>query len=265
MNIHVFRFLRAGFMICILTILAGNAFCAGSDTELQIRLENGNVAFSKGNFKEAITVYRELIYDYGFSPELLHNLANSYTADGRNGKAILNYLRGLRIAPGDDDLRADLALIRKQVGLFNDEQSLPERFFGYYDMNQWLIRALIGYILLTLLLAVSVRLHQKKGVFSCCFIIAGLIIACCAGAYVQQQKWNGGVIIQPETRLLLSPFKEAASNGSLIEGTLVYSQKKHNDYHYVHDETGRSGWIPSSSFEPINTSSLTYIHEGAEQ
>lgn len=258
MSILVCRLLRAGVLIIMIALMVGSAYCADSGADLQIKLEKGNTAFTEGRFKEAISVYSTLIRNYGFSPELLHNLANSYAADGQNGKAILNYLRGLRIAPGDDDLRADLALIRKKVGLFNDEHSMPERFFSYYDMNQWLTRALMGYVLLTLLLALNSRFHIKRGMFSSCFIIAGLILVCCVGAYTQQRKWSGAVIIQPETRLQLSPFKAATSNGSLIEGTLVYSQKKHQGYHYVLDEKGRSGWIPSVAFEPINTSSLTY-------
>ncbi len=265
MRIQLCHILRTGFMVFMISLMAGNAYCADRGAELQTNLEKGNVAFTEGRFKEAITVYSELIREYGFSPELLHNLANSYAADGQNGKAILNYLRGLRIAPADDDLRADLALIRKKVGLFNDERSVSERFFSYYDMNQWLTRALLGYVLLTLLLGFNSRFHLKKGVFSSSFVLAGLVLFCCVGAYSQLQKWNGAVIIQPETRLLLSPFKTATSNGSLIEGTLVYSQKIHLGYHYVLDEKGRSGWIPSTSFKPINASSLTYTPEGAGQ
>jgi len=265
MSVPWCRLLRAGFMILMISLMAASAYSADRGRELQMKLNDGNVAFSAGRFKEAITVYSDLIRDYGFSPELLHNLANSYAADGRNGKAILNYMRGLRIAPGDDDLRADLALIRKKVGLFNDEPSASERFFSYYDMNQWLTRALAAYVLLTLLLTLNSRFHFKKGVFRSCAVIAGFIIMCCVGAYSQRQKWNSAVIIQPETRLLLSPFDTAASNGSLIEGTLVYGEKKHQGYYYVLDEKGRSGWIPSASFEPVNTSSATYSPEGAGQ
>lgn len=265
MSIQLCRLLRVGGLILMIALMAGNAYCADGGADIQMKLEKGNVAFTEGRFKEAINVYSALIRNYGFSPELLHNLANSYAADGQNGKAILNYLRGLRVAPGDEDLRADLALIRKKVGLFNDERSMVERFFSYYDVNQWLTRALVGYVLLTLLLALNSGFHIKRGKFSSIFIMAGLILVCCVGAFTQQRKWNGAVIIQPETRLLLSPFKAATSNGSLIEGTLVYSQKKHQEYHYVLDEKGRSGWIPSASFEPINTSSITYSPEDAGQ
>lgn len=265
MNSMLHRLLRAGLMILMTFLMVDIAYSADSGKELQMKLEKGNIAFSEERFKDAVTVYSELIRDYGFSPELLHNLANSYAADGQNGKAILNYMRGLRIAPADDDLRADLALVREKVGLFNEERSISERFFSYYDMNQWLIRALAAYVLVTLLLALSSRFQLKKGVFSIGIVLAGLIVVCCAGAYSQRQKWNGAVVTQPETRLLLSPFEAAASSGSLIEGTLVYSLKKHHEYHYVLDEKDRSGWVPSASFEPINISSSTYSPEGAGQ
>lgn len=257
------RFLAAGVVLVILFFQAGTLVSSTRKPDLQQRLGHANKAYTQGRYKDAIAGYNDLIGDYGLSPELLHNLANSYAADGRYGRAVLNYLRALRLAPAADDLRADLALIRKKVGLFNDERTLSERFFSYYTMNQWLTRALLGYILLTIVLALNSRFHFKKGVYGSSLTLAGLIIICCISAYSQRQEWDGGVVTEPDTRLLLSPFKTAASNGSLLEGTLVYSKKLHEDYHYVMDERGRSGWIPSASFEPINTTSFTYRHGDA--
>lgn len=265
MSIFLYRLLRVLAMVFIFFFMAGNGWCADTSTDLSVRLNDGNIAFTEGRYKEAVVIYSDLIHDFGFSPELLHNLANSYAADGQTGMAVLNYMRGLRIAPADDALRADLALIRKKVGLFSEKRSLPVRFFSYYNMNQWLKRALLGYVLLTLLLVFNSRFHPKKGIYSSSFVLTGVVVICCIGAYYQHKSWDSNVIIQPEARLLLSPFKAAASNGSLIEGTLVNSQKKHQDYYYVLDEKGRAGWIQSSSFEPINTSSLTYSLENAEQ
>ncbi len=265
MNRAIHPFLKMVLPLILLLTCCQTAQSADRGTELVRRLHQGNSSHSAGNYQEAITIYRSLIAEYGFSPELLHNLGNSYAADGQYGQAVLNYMRGLRIDPGDPDLEADLGLVRKQIGLFNEERSTFARFLGYYDMNQWLARGLAAYLLITILLALHLRFPKKKGFVPSSWLLAGIFVVCAFGAYSQLQNWYGGVVIKPDSRLLLSPFSSAASNGSLTQGSMVYSRKTHDDYHFVIDEQGRSGWIPTASFEFVSTMTSTYRQDSAEQ
>lgn len=237
---------------------------AAGSRSLQEELHLGNAAYGEGRFQEAIAIYSALIDEHGFSPELLHNLANSYAAAGDNGRAILHYLQGLRIAPGNEDLQADLDLVRQKAGLFNQELSLTERLLHHYNMNQWLMRALIFYVLFTLLLGINLRFHLKKGLYTFATLLAGAALFCCLGAYVQKEEWYSGVIVAPDARLLLSPFQGSSTNGSLSEGTLAKAEKSHEGYLYVRDQRGRSGWVYGSAFAQIGVSAATFGRDGVE-
>ncbi|MDJ0622851.1 MAG: tetratricopeptide repeat protein [Desulfocapsaceae bacterium] len=254
-------FLLTAMLVWLFSITSVQAAASRS---LQEGLHLGNAAYGEGRFQEAIAIYSALIDEYGFSPELLHNLANSYAAAGENGRAILHYLQGLRIAPGDDDLQADLELIRQKAGLFDQEHSFTERLFRHYNMNQWLTSALAFYGLFTLLLGLNLRLHFKKALSTLGPLLVCAMLFCCLGAYVQKEEWYSGVIVAPDARLLLSPFQESSTNGSLAEGTLVFAEKSHEGYLYVRDQRGRSGWVNGSYFARINTSAATFHRDGVE-
>jgi hypothetical protein len=248
----------------ILLLFSGSGLC-DAGRSLEEKFNSANDAYVEGRYQEAITAYRKMIGEHGFSPELLHNLGNSYAAAGHYGQAVLQYMRGLRLAPGDDDLQGDLALIREKTGLFQEERSPGERFVALLDMNQWALLALYGYIALALLLTITLRFPLKKGLLPLGFLLTGLIIISSFAAYRQHALWSGGVVTNSETRLLLSPFDSASSLGSIDEGAIIHSEKRHGDYHYIRDGKGRSGWIPTASFEPIVTRHVTYSQDDAGQ
>lgn len=228
-------------------------------------LQSANEIYSKGEYQEAITAYKQLISGFGFSVEVLHNLANSYAGAGINGKAILNYLRGLRLSPGDDDLLGDLEMLRKNIGLFAEEPSLREKSINLFDLNQWSFLALGSYILLTLMVVLQHYLDNTRWLRPCILLAAASICLCIFGAYQQRTAWSSGVIIAPHTRLLMSPFPSSSSLGNIDEGSVVYSEKTHRNYHYIRDSRGRSGWVEEGDYEKINTSHLRYSQGGAEQ
>ncbi len=245
--------------------LASPIVNASEDSALERQLENANEAYASGKYEEAIPKYREIIARYGFSPEVLHNLGNSYAGAKQHGLAILHYLRGLSLAPGDDDLQGSLEMVRKNSGLFESEKTPFEKFIHLFDMNQWTLAVLLVYVALTFLLFVHLFFPIKKGVFALCGIHLLLIAVCIIGAAQQYTRWSGGVVIKSSVRLLMSPFPSALSQGILDEGSRVYSEKVHGKYHYIKDEKGRNGWVESTAFRTIKASHLKYSLDNAEQ
>ncbi|HKJ66130.1 MAG TPA: hypothetical protein VJ969_12050 [Desulfopila sp.] len=245
-----------------LALIALYADAAGVRTPNQL-LQEANDDYSAGRFTEAARVYRDILGEYGLSAEVLHNLGNSYAAQHRHGQAILQYLRGLRLEPGDDDLRADLVLTREETGLFRPQQNFRDRLFGILDMNQWLLSALTGYTLLTVLLVCHFFRPLTQSFFLGVPLLIILMALSCFGALQQYRMWDGSVVVDGRTRLLLSPFASAAPMAVLEEGTVVFSENRHGEYHYVDAGTAGSGWIPASSLERIRTSRLKFARDNA--
>ncbi len=247
----------------VFLLLQSTQVAAAGAASVEQLLEIANEAYASGKYEEAIPQYREIIGTYGFSAEILHNLGNSYAGTGQHGQAILQYLRGLSLAPGNDDLQGSLEITRKNSGLFLHEHPPVKKFFNLYDMNQWALAALFSYIVFTSLLLVHVLFPFKKGLFPLCFLVLVFMCISVLGTKMQYSQWSGGIVIKSGVRLQMSPFPTALSQGMLDEGALVFTEKVHGKYHYVRDEKGRSGWVDSTSFANIKASHLIYSPSNA--
>jgi hypothetical protein len=215
--------------------------------------QEGNEAYSRGDYAEAILKYEQITETAGYAPSVLYNLANSYAQSGQTGRAVLNYERALRLAPSDSDISGNLQLVKKENGLFPKEASFTEQFFRLLSLNQWTALIPVSLILLTVFfMPAATRYRFSKqlnlGVSASCFLLLCLAIA---GTLFRYQHFNPSVVLSPDAKLFISPFESSATIGALPEGRLVYPQKRHGTFSYVTDETDRQGWIPSSLLEPV--------------
>jgi tetratricopeptide (TPR) repeat protein len=215
--------------------------------------EQANQAYTRGDTRQAINLYLEHAAREGVSGSLLYNLANSYAAAGMVGPAVLNYERALRLAPGDSDIQANLEQVRKDAGLYRDDQPLYERLAGMLGADQWLMLAGSAFLLLTLTAITAFAGRKIPATAVRLIVIASLlvIITTLPPALLRYQSWNDGVVTGENVKLLISPFTGAASSGTIKEGRLVHPEKTHGNYALVRDKTGRSGWIANNDFERI--------------
>ncbi len=225
----------------------------GSAANLEDKLfSEANEAYSRGNYDQAIKLYEQITQTAGYAPGVLYNLANSYALSGQAGKAIVNYERALRLAPGDSDITGNLELIKKEHGLFPQELSRVERFFGYLSLNQWTTLVLLALVFFTVYLAASMKYRFSRqltlSASACCLVLLSLGTA---GTIFGAKHFNPFVVITPDVKMLISPFPSSASIGTLPEGRRVYRQKNHGNFSYVADEMNRQGWVDSSRIEEV--------------
>lgn len=242
--------------ICFLLLTSSQlAWATGEDT--QLRFQNAAAAYSRGDYQTAIEIFDSLTAD-GISAPLFYNLANSYAQAGQRGRAVLNYERALLLAPGDSDIRGNLELVRRDGGLFQEEQSPVQRFVSFLGLNQWLGLTAAAFVLFWVVLLLPASLMYKRttryGLAAVCLFVTAIAGGGAAGQY---RHWQGGVVVVSDARLRVSPFESAASTGAIQEGRLVYPGRVHNDYVLVIDEAGRSGWLAAGAFELIATPSAS--------
>jgi hypothetical protein len=236
-------------MLFILLISPWTALAKNSADQL---FDEAGSAYSKGDYKHAVELYEEITKNYGYSPGVLYNLANSYAASGRIGKAVLNYERAVRLAPGDSDIINNLQVVKTREGLFEREQTMPERLRNLLSMNQWSLLALAALAVSTAMVFLrfykTVSRNMAIAINSLSVVALFLSVYC---AYSHYRGWDGYIVISPESRLMISPFTGAASAGDIQPGRKVFIIEKHGDFNYVQDEGGRKGWLPGNVFEPI--------------
>ena len=144
---------RCGVLLLLLVCLAGSARAS--------LFTQANNAYLKGRYRQAASLYQELVQKTGISAELLDSLADSYAASGQTGLAVLNYERALRLAPRNTTIQSDLQQLRKEMGLRRPE-SLPQRFAEQLGADQWLLIAGISFTLLSLTLLIAGIIGRKR-------------------------------------------------------------------------------------------------------
>jgi len=239
-------------IVLLLCILLFQGSAAHGNTAIDVLFQQGNEAYSSGDYQTAISNYEQIIEDAGYSPAVLFNLANSYAQSGTIGRAILAYERALRLSPSDPDISGNLELVKKEQGLFPKEPSGPELFFSFLTLKQWtsLILVSLGLLALFQLTALKYQFSKQTTISTVSIALLTLCLAI-AGSAFGYRYFNPSVVISENVRLLVSPFESATSIGAIQEGRLVYPEKTHRDFVFIVDETNRKGWVPSTSVEAV--------------
>ncbi len=216
--------------------------------------EQGVMAYETGEYQRAIETF-EMLSENGVSAALLYNLANSYAQLDQTGMAILNYKRASYLNPGDSDIQGNLEFLRKEKGLFQEEENLTQHFVGLLGINQWTILAAGGFVCFAIVSLLPLTLLHLQAGSRRMWAVLCLLLSIIAGVgmYGRYLHYQDGVVVAPDARLQVSPFVSAASTGTIQEGRLLTPLKAHNNYVLVKDETGRSGWLAAEDFIQIAT------------
>ncbi len=106
----------AGAAAVAIAFVAAGARAADVETPPAAFLRAGAL-YAGGRYADAAAAYERLHATGVASANTWFNLGNAYLKDGRVGPAVLSYERAARLAPGDPDIRANLAFAREQAGV----------------------------------------------------------------------------------------------------------------------------------------------------
>ena len=226
-------------------------------------MQQGNDAYSKGDYATAVDAYNA-IYDAGqHSADLYYNLGNAYYRQEELGLAILNYERALRINPHFKDARQNLELAYSKTE--DKIDSLPQLFIvnwalaviRWFSPNGWLVVLLILVILLgalTILFFISNDYAWRKrsllaGIF--CALILLISIGCTIAAFHQANRHDKAIVTNPMIVVKSSPETTGIDKIILHEGTPVAIDETLGDWHRIHIADGNSGWVETSDITII--------------
>lgn len=250
--------LKTALLLVMLCLLVSSWALAGTqEKKTAVSLfEQANIFHTQGKFQQAAEQYSSIISTYGVSASLLYNLANNYAATGQVGPAVLNYERALRLAPGDTDIQGNVAQVRKDAGLYRDDQPLHRRLAEMLGADQWLMIAGCAFLCLGIsaLLATTGAGQGRRALH---WLFAGslaVFLLTIPPAVFRYQDWDIGVVLTEDTHFVISPFADATPAGDIKAGRLVRPERKHGDYVLVTAETGKSGWLAKESFALVTES-----------
>ncbi|MBU1888050.1 MAG: tetratricopeptide repeat protein, partial [Candidatus Omnitrophica bacterium] len=141
-----------------------------------------NINYENEDYEKAVSLYEMLLKIDRVSPEVFYNLGNSYFKLKKIGRAVVNYRRALRLAPGNRDISHNLKLARAMTV---DKIERPEKGFLVkalllpYDsmnINQLTIFVSMAYLCIVMLLIVSIFfVARRRGLFYAVGTLAAIV------------------------------------------------------------------------------------------
>ena len=224
----------------------------------------GNRLYQEGDFAAAAASY-DAVIEGGFeSAEVYYNLGNAHFRLGETAHAVLNYRRAARLDPGNDDIRANLALVSQR--LQDRIEPLP-RFWLLSAYDWWMglipggmLQALVAacYLLLgtTVVLIVVRRPAGWRTPLRRVAYGAAVATVLLGATLIIRETGVGrpeeAVVMAGEARVLSAPSEEGGLTVfTLHEGTTVRIDRRAGEWAEIVLADGKVGWLPLEVLEVV--------------
>jgi len=237
------------FLCCLVAPMGAQA---AADRK-QDFFQQGNQAYARGQYEQALTLYRKTASLKGYSAALLYNMGNCYAKTEKTGPAILAYERALVLHPRAADIRANLALVRSHYHVPSPADTWWKQALALLGPNQWLIAAAVLLALSVMLLLPPVFNRQKQPARFICLALCALLGSLILSAFaVHGYRFLRNSVLLEDAPLLISPFPEATSMDRLRGGHIVHILKRHQTYVLIRSQNGQKGWLDSNKLARIS-------------
>ena len=240
---------------------------ASADDSIDLgTFRNANLLYENSNFEEAARSYEQLARLGYHDATLYYNLGNSYYRMDDSGRALLNYLRAKRLAPFDDDIEANLTLVRESVGAPGASRERPAPVLGQFaDWTPWVsFNAAAGASLILWLAIWSIalalvwrrNLRQSAALRRIAVVAAlGLVLFGClaVGNHLSRDYWSHtGVVIAKSADVMEAPNTRARVEINLDAGREVTVIETRAGWTRIRlPRTELEGWMRAASVEQV--------------
>lgn len=242
-------------LLVLLCIVASVSFArAQSDEDATALFGRAVKAYHGAQYAQAMLLNEELLSKGYVSAAVYYNLGNAYFKSGRLGRALVNYLRAMRLDPRDSDLRANLAFARAQVENYHPWPrrsvfALPQKFCSERTLR-WI--AFISFVVTAtfFLAALYAGLRRKRVVLVTGLL--GLVTLYLAGVVVVQSFDRAGrAVFIEKAEARFEPNVQATVYFKAPEGTEVRILREKDKWSKIERSDGKAGWVPARSVERI--------------
>jgi tetratricopeptide (TPR) repeat protein len=254
----IFNINKAG--TCILLFIFSLNLNASVSTAT---IDSAKAAYSKADFKKAITLYERITEQGMEAPEVYFNLGNAYYKTNAIGLAILNYERAKKLNPDDEDIKFNLKLANQKIE--DKIDAAPQLFLTEWkngivylmDEKGWSILCISFTAIALVLFAVyfaSYRSGLKQlGFFGGVILIISAVIV----FFIAQHSYNlsknssDAIILSPSVTVVGSPDEKGTKLFILHEGTKVSITQDEDDWMEIKIANGNIGWVKKQNLVAI--------------
>jgi tetratricopeptide (TPR) repeat protein len=248
-------------ILAVFSFLAADMCLAGEEERL---FHEANSFFQNGHYADALRNYQAIL-DMGYpNGTLYYNIGNCYYKLQDIGRAILNYERALKWMPGDEDLKANLALAN--LAIMDKITPRPEFILfrilkGFVHFSPMTVHVILvialyaaGMGFLILFITARKRIFRLIGYrsmigFGVLFIIFGLSLI---SRLRETKKHVEAVILAERVDVVSSPSdEEGLEVFSLHEGTKIRIEQQTGEWLEIVLADGKVGWVKKDVLEII--------------
>jgi len=246
--------------LSFLFVLSSSSFAAGN-AYVQRLFESANKAYEAGQYDEAISGYERIVGQGIENPDVYYNLANACFRQNSLGRAILYYEKAKQLAPGDEDISANLAFARSRL-----TDKIPEPAVGFFsqalqkahealplNLNVWIVSLLYFGVCAVVIAAIFLG-HAGRVVsiylgivFSAALLIFGLSLAV---KIHDREKTQYAIVLSPSVEALNEP-EGRQTLFSVHEGMKFQVRKTLDEWALVSLPNGMAGWVRASDLGKI--------------
>lgn len=242
---------RIFIIAALFSLLWGNA-----SADLKDDFNNGVAAYNQGNYEQSLDIFKVLL-DSGYANlELYYNLGNSYYKTGQKGMAVASYLQAQRLAPRNEDIRANLHFVRSTLrdkiedSLQNPIWEFIKDSSFYFKTNEltW-ITFFLYLVIVGFLIFMVINRRKNIAVLSILFTAVFLLIVCISLLAINiniNYHTPRAVITQGEVDILAGPGAISEVRFTAHEGLTFQILKQQSGYYEGIFANKLKGWVEIS-------------------
>ena len=250
-----------GTVVALVGLVLCLASASAPGAEPEEVFERANSLYVREAYDGALQLYREIIEDGWEAPGLYYNAANCHLRMGEMGMALLMYRRAQRLAPGDDDIKANLTFVRAlaEGGALRPEGSrlLNVLLAPHRSLSVDGATAIVSVSAFVLALFLCLRvLHQRRiRLWSYCAAAAAVVffgMSTSLGAKLHAVRASTeAVVVARSTDVRSGPGEDFVVQTTLAEGAEVEVKRTGGDWTEISLGPEFAGWVRSGDVEVI--------------
>ncbi len=246
-----------------LTIVFLLLFVGGIHAQGESLFDQGKERYRVEDYQGAINNWIKIIEQGQHSAAVYHNLGNAHYKLNQIGPSIYYYEKALQLAPGDSDVRNNLAFA--QNATVDAIEPLPETVFskwykriaGILSYDGWATAAVILSLLAVILFLVyyfSFSERRKRLFFATSLFTAALLLLAVFMAFRTYSDYitdTPAIIFAESIEVRSEPGMGNEVSFVLHEGTKVQVIAEDEDWARIRLADGKDGWIPETDIKRL--------------
>jgi len=217
--------------------------------------EQANAAYNAGSYDTALMLYDQVVATELESVPLYFNMGNAYYKMREYPMAIYYYEKALKIDPGNEDVRTNLAIAN--LAIVDKIEEVPQSFIvkgwnglkNAFSGQQWTVLSLMAFALLLVSAFLFLRARRmgmrKLGFFMGLVMLLVFALSVIFAAQLKQASMteDQAIIMAPTVTVKSTPNEVSVDLFVLHEGTKVEILDHADGWNKIKIGNGSIGWL----------------------